>query len=149
VPDQGEAGAEEARLALDADAIISACAGNFEAIRLRRACESLRALWSLCDRYFASQAPWATIGIDRDQAACAVRTAINLLRLAAVVASPVLPHACQRIFGALGDASPRAWPTRADDWLREPGGSTIDLPGPLFPRLLPDWATAVSARHSL
>jgi methionyl-tRNA synthetase len=149
VPDQGEAGAAEARLALDADAIIGACTEHFEAIRLRRACESIRALWSLGDRYFASQAPWATIGTDRDQAACTVRTAINLLRLAAVVASPVLPHACRRIFEAFGDAPPHPWPTRTDEWLREPGGSPIDLPGPLFPRLPPDWAAAVSARHSL
>jgi methionyl-tRNA synthetase len=140
VPDHGEPGAAEARLAFDADAIITVCAGHFEAIRLRRACESLRALWSLCDRYFASQAPWAAIGTNRDQAACTVRTAVNLLRLAAIVASPVLPHACQRIFEALGDAPPRAWPTRVKEWLREPGGSPVSLRGPLFPRLPPDWA---------
>ena len=88
VPEQGEPGEAEARLALEADAIITVCAEHFEAIRLRRTCESLRALWSLCDRYFAAEAPWATIGTDEDRAACIVRTATNLLRLAAVIASP-------------------------------------------------------------
>ena len=103
---QGEAGEAEARLAIEADAIIGACAGHFAAIRPRRACESLRALWSLCDRYFAAQEPWRTIATDRDRAACATRTAINLLRLSAVVASPVLPHTSRRIAEALGGARP-------------------------------------------
>jgi methionyl-tRNA synthetase len=63
VPEQGEPGEAEARLALEADAIITVCAEHFEAIRLRRTCESLRALWSLCDRYFAGG---GAVGDDRD-----------------------------------------------------------------------------------
>ena len=147
VPEHGEPGEAEARLAAEAEAIITACAAHFGAIRLRRACESLRALWSLCDRYFAAQAPWATIGTDHERAACAVRTASNLLRLAAVVTSPVLPQSCERIIGALGGATSCLWPANAGEWLRAPGGSPCCLPDLLFPRLSPDWASAVTSRY--
>ena len=138
-----------ARLADEADTIITACAGHLEAIRLRRACECLRALWSLCDRYFALQAPWATIGHDRDRAACATRTAVNLLRLAAIAASPVLPDTSRRIADAVSDDVCRGWPTNAGQRLIEPGGQKVCAPGGLFPRLPPDWASRVAARHGL
>jgi methionyl-tRNA synthetase len=147
VPEQGNPGEAEARLALEADAIITACAEHFEAIRLRRACEGLRALWSLGDRYFAAEAPWATIGTDHGRAACTVRTATNLLRLAAVAASPVLPHTCERIISALGGATSRSWPTSAAEWLRAPGGSPCRVPDLLFPRLPPEWASDVASRY--
>jgi methionyl-tRNA synthetase len=147
VPEQGEPGEAEARLALEADAIITVCAEHFEAIRLRRTCESLRALWSLCDRYFAAEAPWATIGTDEDRAACIVRTATNLLRLATVIASPVLPHTYERITGALGGATSHSWPASAAEWLRTPGGSPCSLPDLLFPRLPPEWASDVASRY--
>lgn len=149
VPEHGEPGEAEARLADEADTIITACAGHFEAIRLRRACECLRALWSLCDRYFALQAPWATIGHDRDRAACATRTAVNLLRLAAIAASPVLPDTSRRIADAVSDDVCRGWPTNAGQRLIEPGGQKVCAPGGLFPRLPPDWASRVAARHGL
>jgi methionyl-tRNA synthetase len=149
VPDQGEPGEAESRLACEANTIITTCAGHFEAIRLRRACQSLRALWSLCDRYFASQAPWSAIRSSRDRAACTVRTAVNLLRLAAVIASPVLPHTSARITAALGCVSSPRWPTHVDDWLRQPGGLPVNPPGPLFPRLPPDWTVAVASRYGL
>ena len=149
VPDMGQAGEAEARLAIEADAIIGACAGHFTAIRPRRACESLRALWSLCDRYFAAQEPWRTIATDRDRAACATRTAINLLRLSAVAASPVLPDTSRRIADALGDARQAIWPARTEEWLREPGGPAVCPPGLLFPRLPPDWAASIASRYHL
>jgi methionyl-tRNA synthetase len=149
VPERGEPGEAEARLAVEADAIVRACAGHFAAIRLRRACESLRALWSLCDRYFASQAPWRTISTDPDHAACTTRTAINLLRLSAVVASPVLPDTSRRIADAVGGGQFGAWPGHADEWLREQGGTSVCPPGVLFPRLPPDWAATIASRYGL
>jgi methionyl-tRNA synthetase len=146
VPEQGEPGECEAQLAQVVEPTVAACAGHFEAIRLRRACESLRALWSLCDRYFASQAPWSVIREDRTRAAEATRTAINLLRLSAVVASPVLPRAARRIVDALGEELSSAWPANVGEWLRKPGGSPVAIPGPIFPRLPAHWASSVGSR---
>jgi methionyl-tRNA synthetase len=147
VPHQGAPGEAEARLAQEADGIVSACAGHFTAIRLRRACESLRALWSLGDRYFTSQTPWRTISTDHDRAACTTRTAINLLRLSAVVASPVLPDTSRRIADAVGGQRFDAWPGPADAWLYKLGGAAVCPPGALFPRLAPDWAATIASRY--
>jgi methionyl-tRNA synthetase len=149
VPEQGEPGEVESQLAQVVETAVAACAGHFDAIRLRRACESLRALWSLCDRYFALQAPWSVIRDDRNRAAKATRTAINLLRLSAVVASPVLPHTARRITDALGETLPNAWPANVAEWLGKPGGSPVALPGAIFPRLPAHWASGVASRFSL
>jgi methionyl-tRNA synthetase len=143
VPSEGEPGAAEQALGHEAETIIADCTRHFEAIRLRRACEQIRALWSLGDRYFATQAPWRAIAADRDRAACVTRTAINLLRLSAVVAAPVLPNTCARI------ANATAWPTSATDWLRRPGGSPVEVPATLFPRLPAQWASNIASRYNL
>ncbi len=76
VPDRGVPGEAEGELAQAVEAVVASCAGHFDAIRLRRACECLRKLWSLCDRYFASQAPWSVIKSDRHRAACRTREAL-------------------------------------------------------------------------
>ena len=149
IPEEGEPGEAEARLVADADAVVAACGEHFAAIRLRRACESVRALWSLCDRYVTSQEAWSTIKTDRSRAACATRTAINLLRLAAVVASPVLPATSRRIADVLGDNFTDAWPQRTVDWLRRPGGAPVRPVDRLFPRLRPDWAVSAASRYGV
>jgi methionyl-tRNA synthetase len=149
VPEQGEPSESEEQLAKEVEIAIAACAGHFDAIRLRRACESIRALWSLCDRYFASQAPWSAIRDDRNKAAKATRTAINLLRLSAVVASPVLPHTASRIADALGETLSNAWPANVGGSLRRPGGSPVVIPGAIFPRLPARWADDVASRYGL
>ena len=147
VPEQGQPGEAEAQLAQAVEDTVGACAAHFDSIRLRRACGSIRALWSLCDRYFASQAPWSAIQSERDKAACATRTATNLLRLAAIVASPVLPHASRTITDAIGGSPFEAWPTNIEEWVRKPGGSPVSKPSPIFPRLPLDWASNVALRH--
>ena len=145
VPSAGEPGPAEEALAREASALVEACAAEFEALRLRRACSRIRELWSLGDRYVSEAAPWTVLKSDPDRAACITRTALNLLGIGAAAASPVIPHAAAGILGALS-AGPARWPSDAAALLASPGGRGLSVPPPLFPRIDDARVAALEAR---
>jgi methionyl-tRNA synthetase len=56
-------------------------------------------------------APWSAINSDRARAAVTTRTALNLVRLSAVLAWSIVPGLAGRVLSALGEAAPiPAWP---------------------------------------
>jgi methionyl-tRNA synthetase len=90
-------GALEQELASDLDRAVTAYAAHLEDIQFRKSTSALRAVWALGNSYLERAEPWITVRNDPDQAACTLRTAINLIRIFAVLAAPMIPTASERI----------------------------------------------------
>ncbi|MBX3479150.1 MAG: methionine--tRNA ligase [Caulobacter sp.] len=146
VPDGGEAGELELKLYDDLDAGIADLTSQLDAIEMRKAAQALRALWVLGNEYLQVAAPWTAIKIDRDRAAVAVRTALNLAALYARLSAPFIPFAAEKIAEALGQGWPLDWPSdgAAVELNRLAIGQTIRAPEVLFRKIedeqIAEWA---------
>lgn len=110
VPDGGEPGELEIRLAADVTAKLAELTELMEAMEMRKSAQALRQLWVLGNQYLTEAAPWTAIKTDRDRAAVAVRTGLNLVALFAKVSEPFIPFAAEKIAGGVGEAFPGRWP---------------------------------------
>jgi len=151
VPSGGEPGAAEAELAASLDAALATYATEMDALRFRPAAFALRSIWTLGNQYLDRCAPWHETEAARS--ACVLRTAINMARIEAIVSSPFVPFACDRLATDLGlDPSERAWPgDAASELTRLAPGRALRAGEPLFPRIgdrstLAGWVAEMEAR---
>ena len=128
VPDGGAPGPREAALVAELAERISAYQRHLDAVSFRKAMAELRAIWAAGNVYLADVEPWKLVESDRPRAAAIVRTAIDLVRLFAVLSEPVMPETCARVFDALAlPAHERRWPESIEAELRTLGaGRPID-----------------------
>jgi methionyl-tRNA synthetase len=146
VPSAGVCGLAEAELVARSAAILEECAEHFEALRHRRACSSLRQLWSLGNAYVSEQAPWTVVKTDPDRAACIVRAALNHVALAASASASIIPQTAARILDAVGSPVLHGtWPS-ADCILQGAGDRELKEPGILFPRIDANRVQGLQAR---
>ncbi|HYN09855.1 MAG TPA: methionine--tRNA ligase [Vicinamibacterales bacterium] len=150
VPAGGEAGPREAALFAELDGRIAAYQAHLEALSFRKALIELRAIWAAGNVYLADLEPWKLVESDRARAAAIVRTALNLVRLFAILSAPAVPEASGRVLDAL-EASPdeRRWPAdvRTETQMLRPGRHIlpIDL---LFRRITEDETAMWTARFA-
>jgi methionyl-tRNA synthetase len=146
VPSGGEPGAREQALAAEVGERVARVRRHHESLEFRQTAAETRALWARANGYLQETAPWTAIRSDPARAAVATRTALNLVRLCAVVAWSIVPTLAEKALSALGDHNTtRApipplippWPTRpGDDLLREvDAGQPIGAIGPLVAKL--------------
>jgi methionyl-tRNA synthetase len=149
VPDGGETGEHEAWLASEVEARLKAIAAHYEAMEFRKAASETRALWAAGNDYLTRAEPWAHFKTDKDKAALGVRTGINLIALAAIVAQPVIPDAARTILDAIGvPEDRRTWPTGSGVELLDalPRGLQFSVPDVLFAKIENDQVAAWSER---
>ena len=72
---------------------IRAYEAHMDAIEIRKAAMELRAIWVAGNEYLQEAAPWATFKEDPAPAAMQIRTALNLVRVYAVLSRPFIPDA--------------------------------------------------------
>ncbi len=151
VPAGGEPGPDEARLAEALERRIAAYREQLEAMEFRKALAELRAVWVHGNEYLQRTAPWQAIKSDRDRAAVIVRTAVQLVRLFAIIAWPVIPASAERVLTALGeevggDAAVPAWPGPvAAELAAIPAGRPLGEPGILFRKIPPEEVATLEA----
>jgi methionyl-tRNA synthetase len=150
VPAGGVPGAAEAALAASLAECVGALDAQLRRRSFRKAIQELRTAWVIGNAYLADAEPWKFVDTDPPRAAVAVRTAVNLVRLFAVLASPVLPTAGASILAALELESPLPWPQgdiSAELTAIEPGRHLRPLP-PLFRRIDTEDVAAWRVRFS-
>jgi methionyl-tRNA synthetase len=153
VPSGGDWTEEEHAMAKELAALVADYTKQMEAMEFRKAMASLRAIWSLGNNYLASAAPWVAIKTNRDRAATIIRTALNLTRLFAVLAFPVIPDSATRMLAAVGhapdgDESP-TWPGQdieGELTVLEPGEPFTTVP-PLFKVIDEDRVAELTERY--
>ncbi|HET9159939.1 MAG TPA: methionine--tRNA ligase [Caulobacteraceae bacterium] len=137
VPEGGAPGPLEQTLYADIGAGVAELTANLEAIEMRKAASSLRALWVRGNEYLQEAAPWTAIKEDRDRAAVIVRTGLNLAALFARLSAPFTPFAAEKIAEAFGEACPGVWPgdDSAAELAKLPAGRAIRAPEVLFKKI--------------
>jgi methionyl-tRNA synthetase len=150
VPEGGEPGEMEFKLGSDVLETLQRYENHLRDMQLRRAAEALRELWVLGNVYVDRAAPWTAIKTDKDRAAVVLRIAINLIRLYAIVGSPIIPDTCARLRQALGiEIGEDYWPRDAVpvELQKLPAGHAFEVPPPLFKKIAPEDVAALSARY--
>ncbi len=111
VPDGGEPGPLEEKLYLDLTAGIAEATEAFEAMEMRKAAQAVRRLWVLGNEYLQEAAPWTALKTDTVRAGVIVRHALNLVRLYAALAQPIIPFAAADIAACVGVSGTLDWPS--------------------------------------
>lgn len=151
IPAGGAPGALEARLTEQLEQRIAAYTQQLEDMQFRKAAAELRATWVLGNEYLAEGAPWTSIKTNKDAAAQCVRTAINLIRVFAALAAPIIPFAAEKMAQALKlDPKALKWPGAISQELDalKPGHAFLPPAAGdvLFAKLLPEQIAAWEAR---
>jgi methionyl-tRNA synthetase len=121
VPGEGKAGERERALSAEIDARLARLRTHHEALEFRQAAAETRAIWARANAYVQEAAPWTAINSDPARAAVVTRTALNLVRLSAVLAWSIVPTLAGKVLSALGEDAPiPPWPAQA-------GGLALDL----------------------
>jgi methionyl-tRNA synthetase len=140
VPDGGEPEAIEAELSARVAERLREYLGHLDDLEFRKAASALRALWAEGNAYLEQREPWKTVKEDRARTACTLRTAINLVAVAAAASEPWIPASCARLRAAFPDVAwdaVRLVPELSDVALLAPG-DRIEAPGLLFQKLAPE-----------
>ncbi|KHO48251.1 MAG: methionyl-tRNA synthetase [archaeon GW2011_AR5] len=98
-PALGEA---ERNLQWNLEKTISKVEELVEQVKLREALKETLAFASLVNKYFQDSKPWETVNTDREKAATALYTAVNLLRPISVLLSSYIPESAQKALDCLG-----------------------------------------------
>ncbi|MEO0718467.1 MAG: methionine--tRNA ligase [Pseudomonadota bacterium] len=137
-PQGGELGALEDELARELDKRLTAYVEALEAIEIRKAAQELRAAWVAGNEYLQKAEPWAVFKTDEAAAAVQIRTALNLIRLYAIISKPFIPDAADKMAAALGleEDALLDWPGSAKDALTAlPPGHAFTVPDNLFGKI--------------
>ncbi|MGW0853800.1 methionine--tRNA ligase [Streptomyces sp. NPDC002690] len=144
VPAGRAAGEPEARLGAEAARLLAQYEESLSGLRFRKAAAALRAVWSLGNAYLAEKEPWREAKTDPEGAALTLRTAMNLIRLHAIVSEPVVPATAATLRDVFTPAEgvPSAWAdatwvtpdeARTLDFL--PAGTPFTVPPLLFSKI--------------
>jgi methionyl-tRNA synthetase len=148
VPDGGTPGPLERDLATDLAAAVGSYAEHLARMEFRKAAQRLREVWALGNSYLERASPWTTIREDPQQAACTLRTAINLIRVFAVVSAPIVPATSGRLLAVVGQPEAAAW--LSEDMATELAalgpGRPFTVPGVLFDKVTEEQIAAWTER---
>jgi len=141
VPAGGEPGEAEQRLGQEIAGLLAEYEQQMEALQFRKAAAALRALWSAGNVYLEEKAPWLQIKQDKDAAALTLRTAMNLIRLYAVVSEPFIPETAKTargVFNLPGDDARWVSAEEAKALTAVPAGTDFTVPPVLFQKITED-----------
>jgi methionyl-tRNA synthetase len=124
---------------------LRALRSHHEALQFRKAADAVRGIWRLANTYLAKTAPWRL-----SDPAAVMRTSINLVRVAAIVAWPFVPTATEAVLRSLGE--PEGIPPWPEDGALAlcaiPARRRFTVPDLLFRKLDNDDAARLARRGS-
>ncbi|RKN41310.1 methionine--tRNA ligase [Streptomyces hoynatensis] len=137
VPAGHEAGEAERRLGEEIARLLGEYEEHLEALQFRKAAFALRALWSAGNAYLEEKAPWLEIKTDPEGAALTLRTAMNLIRLYAVVSEPFVPFTARALRGVFAREDAATWVTAEEATALDlvPAGTGFTVPPVLFAKI--------------
>jgi methionyl-tRNA synthetase len=148
VPPGGTPGEREAQLTAELSDVVAAYTDLMADKELRKSANELRRGWALANAYWEQSEPWKVVKADPDAAAVIFRTVINVVRILAVLAAPIIPTSSASVLDALG-ASDSAWPDPADlagELAALGPDHPVAIPPVLFAKIADDDIAALAAR---
>jgi methionyl-tRNA synthetase len=149
LPAGGSPGEAEAALQVRCHELVAELRSHLQNMEFRKATEALNALWSAGNQYIDVRAPWTIYKQDKEEAAAVIRTAVNLIRLYAVAASPFIPSTAEQIFDALQltEAERRSPMGAAADLNLLTAGRTFQVPPVLIQKIDDDRVAELKAQY--
>lgn len=148
IPPVGEEGADEEVLRNSLHDLLEKLEAAHRDLELRRAADTVRAIWDLANSYVAAQAPWQLIKTDPERAAIVLRTALGLVRISATVAYPFVPALASKILTLLGEDDIPVWTTKSEEALAIKPDVVIQRPAPLVAKLDSGWVAEQTQRFA-
>ncbi len=148
VPSGGTAGVKEASLTTELERRFGIYSAFLEETHFRKAAAELRAIWTLGNEYLAKEAPWTEIRTDKGRAALIIRTAVNLIRLFAILSAPIIPFTAEALMRSVKlDPKAVSWPKGriADELIVIAAGAPIEDQF-AFTKILPEQMAAWEER---
>ncbi|MCL4108763.1 UNVERIFIED_CONTAM: hypothetical protein GTU68_049104 [Idotea baltica] len=138
VPEGGDDKAIATELWLTLGPLLREYEAHMEAIEVRKAANTLRALWVAGNEFLQRKEPWAVYKSDPEMAAALVRVSLNLIRFYAAISAPFIPFSSQKMLECLG-LDGADWPTDGTDALASlPAGHAFSVPDVLFRKITED-----------
>lgn len=141
VPAEGSFGAIENKLITDLEATIKEYTQNMKELEFRKATQTLHNFFMIANAYIAEKEPWkkAKEG-DMEDTALTLRTALNMIRMAAILSAPFIPDTSDKVYKALHIAeNERQWPNDVKQALNFfKAGTEIAAPEILFAKIPPE-----------
>lgn len=149
VPKMGELTDEEKNLYIQIDSLIKSYAEYMDRLEFRKALSVLREIWTSGNNYIAKTEPWKVVKVNKEYAGTILNTALNLIRLYAVLSAPIMPETAQKMLSLFDASLPMLWPTqKAQSELSTiQEGTTFHLIDPLFQKIMPDRITELKITY--
>lgn len=138
VPAEGNFGDVENKLIADLEATIKEYTENMKELEFRKATQTLHNFFMLANGYIAEKEPWkkAKEG-NMEDAGLTLRTALNMIRMAAILSAPFIPETSEKVYKAFKiKEDERQWPSdvkTALDFFK--AGKEIEAPEILFAKI--------------
>lgn len=148
VPEGGEIDDEMLRKLQGFDAGLRDYATYMEAMEIRKAAATLRALWAMGNEWLQDAAPWTVFKEDPERAAAIVRVALNLIRAYGILSAPFIPDAANAMLDAMNTEN-RDWPESLDAIAGAlPAIHPFQVPDNLFRKITDDEVTEWAQRFA-
>lgn len=141
IPGRGATGDIEHALVTELVERIATYNRHLSALQFRKAAGELKFIWGAGNNYLSVTKPWKCIADDPARAACIVRTAINLIRIFALLSWPLIPETSEKLYAALRltDSEQRAvGPDINAELAVLEAGRPFDVPEVLFRKITDD-----------
>lgn len=144
-------GPDEDKLMEDLDVGVRSYTDNLRKLEYRKAMKDLRGIWSAGNGYLSTKAPWKKIADQPEDAATAINTAANILRMIAVVSKPIIPDTAEEI-AKLFPAGQMdwSWPKGVDttSLYRVQAGEPVNSAPILFEKIPAERVAALEAKYA-
>ena len=150
IPDGGAAGDDEKSLYTRLDELVGDYTSYMKGIEFRKAFGSLREIWVEGNNYIARNEPWKVVKTDKDRAAVILRTAINMIRLFALLSAPVMPETSEKMLKLLNLPTDNlTWPDvpMAEFLETLKAGHAFNTPELLFSKIAPERVEELAIRY--
>ena len=150
VPDGGDVSDDEKALYTRLDELVGDYTAYLNEMEFRKALSTLREIWVEGNNYIARNEPWKVVKTDKDRAAVVLRTAINMIRLFAILSAPIMPKTSEKMLALLN------LPTSDLEWVMAPmaevltvlkAGHEFNTPELLFSKIAPERVEELSVRY--
>ncbi len=140
IPPMGPVTDAETDLYAALDTLVADYARYMENLEFRKAMAILREIWVSGNNYIAKTEPWKVVKTDKAYAGTILNTALNLIRLFAQMAAPVMPETAEKMLALVGEPVDFVWPTEkmATYLTTLPTGRAFLPSDPLFSKITPE-----------
>jgi methionyl-tRNA synthetase len=135
VPEPGEFTAEDKSLLELADTLMDRVRSHYDATAMHLALEAIWSVLSAANKYFSAQEPWVLRKTDEDRFRTVLYTTLETVRIATLLAQPVMPESTGKLLELLGQAEDQR--SFAAIGTRLAPGTTLPAPVGVFPRYVP------------